>query len=408
MENKMKEYAELLVRAGANVQRGQELFIFSSVESADLARLCTEEAYAAGAREVTVVWNDDAVSRMKYLKADPAVFDEMPPWLAAMYDYQCDVNAAKLVIYGSDPELLKGVEPAKIQRWQQTTGKRLERYTTAQTANEFQWCIGAYATKSWAKKVFPQFEVEEAVSSLWDAIYSAVRVEGDGGAADRWEKFVTSMKRRIGILNEYNFRYLKYRSELGTDLMVELPRGHYWSGASERAKNGVEFIANIPSEEIFTLPKKDGVNGTIVASKPLPLSGNIVDGIRMTLKDGKIVEALADVGQEFLKKALETDEGAPYLGEVALVPFNSPISNSGILFYNVLFDENASCHFAFGEAYPLIHGAASKSKDEKLALGINQSFVHEDFMVGTADMSITGITGEGKEVPVFTDGNFAF
>lgn len=408
MEEKMREYAKLLVEKGVNLQKGQTLSISSPLECADLTRLCAEAAYDLGAKKVDVIWTDDALVRMKYLRADDDVFEKIPEWMGVMYDGYADEGVAKLMISASDPENLAGVDPIRIQKWQQATGKRLESYYAAQMANKFQWCIGAYATESWAKKVFPRVGGDEAVSMLWDAIFSSVRVQGDGSAADSWTDFVNAMKRRVKILNDYSFKYLEYKNSLGTDLIVELPEGHYWSGASESTPEGIQFIANIPSEEIFTLPKRDGVNGTVYASKPLVLSGNIVDNFSMILKDGKIVSYKAEKGEEILKKTLETDEGACFLGEVALVPFDSPISNSGVLFYNTLFDENASCHLAFGEAYPMIEGAGDLSKDEKKAMGINQSFVHEDFMIGTADLSIVGITSDGQRVQVFRDGNFAF
>lgn len=408
MEVKMREYAQLLIEKGINLNKGQPLSISASVECAELVRLCAEIAYDHGASNVEVTWNDDCISRMKYLRAEESVFETMPEWLAGMYDHYLDNGYGKLVITGADPELLSGADPIRIQKWQQATGKRLERYSSAQMANKFQWCIGAFATESWAKKVFPNLSPKQAVSRLWDEIFSCVRVNGDGGACARWTEFVSSTKRRIGALNSCSFKYLEYKNALGTDLTVQLPDGHFWSGASEKPPEGVEFIANIPSEEIFTLPEKFGTNGTVAASKPLVLSGNIVENIKMTFKDGKIVSATASEGEEVLNKALDTDEGARYLGEVALVPFDSPISKSGTLFYNTLFDENASCHFAFGEAYPMIEGAGDLSKDEKLALGINQSFVHEDFMIGTADLTITGVTQDGRRIPVFLDGNFAF
>jgi Leucyl aminopeptidase (aminopeptidase T) len=408
METKMREYAKLLVEKGANVQKGQKMYISAPVEGADLARMCAEAAYDMGAKKVEVVWSDDFLSRMTYLRADESIFEEIPEWLGVMYDGFLEEGVAKLVLYGSDPELLAGVDPDRIQKYQKAMGQRMEKYTMAQTSNKFQWCVGSYATGAWAKKVFPGIEEDKAVSKLWDEIFKAVRVQGDGGAIERWSEFVLSMKRRIKILNDYAFKYLEYKNELGTDLVVELPRGHYWSGASEKAQNGIEFSANIPSEEIFTLPKSDGVNGTVYASKPLVLSGNVVSNFHMTLRDGKIVSAVAEKGEEILKNYLEIDEGASFLGEVALVPYDSPISNAGVLFYNTLFDENASCHLAFGEAYPMIKGAAELSKEEKKALGINQSFVHEDFMIGTKDLSIVGVTSDGERVQVFKDGNFAF
>lgn len=405
MNTKLKEYADLLVRIGLNVQRGQQVNIFASVDCSLLARACAEACYDAGAREVVVMWNDDKISRMKYLRADDAVFDEMPAWLKTFYDSALEHKCPHLAIVGDDPESLKGVDPTRIQRWRQTTGKAIEAYYKAQTNNDFQWLVAACPTPAWANMVFP--DTDNAMEQLWEAVFSSVRVTGDGKAVERWAEHVKEQKKLVAKLNEYAFTTLHYRNSLGTDLTVGLPENHFWTGASELAGNGVEFIANLPTEEIFSLPHKDRVNGRVYASKPLSLNGNLVDGFWLELKAGKIVDLHADVGEEYLRKSVTLDEGSSYLGEVALVPYDSPISNTGLLFYETLFDENAACHFAFGEAYPCIHGADKLSPDEQKALGINQSINHVDFMVGTADLEIVGTTHDGREIKVFEHGNFA-
>ena len=406
MNDKLKEYAQLLVRIGLNVQSGQQVNIFSSVDCAVLARACAEACYDAGAREVTVLWNDDIISRLKYLRSDDAVFDEMPAWLKTFYDSALEKKCPHLAIVGDDPESMKGVDPARIQRWRQTTGKAIEAYYKAQTNNDFPWLVAACPTPAWANMVFPG--AADAVERLWEEVFAAVRVTGDGKAVERWAEHVKEQKKLVNRLNEYAFTSLHYRSGLGTDLTVGLPEGHFWTGASERSGTGVEFIANLPTEEIFTLPHKDRVNGRVYASKPLSLNGNLVDGFWLELKDGKIVDLHADVGEEYLRRSITLDEGSSYLGEVALVPYDSPISNTGLLFYETLFDENAACHFAFGEAYPCIKGADKLSPEEQKALGINQSINHVDFMVGTADLEIVGTTHDGREIKVFEKGNFAF
>jgi aminopeptidase len=277
-----------------------------------------------------------------------------------------------------------------------------------QMRNDFPWCVVSIPSTAWALKVFPGSSPEEAVNKLWDAIFEAVRVKGDGGAVQRWADHAASLQKRAKILDGHNFSKLVFENSLGTDLEVELPENHKWVCCGERAHSGFTFIANMPTEEIFTLPKKGGVNGVICSSIPLSLDGTLVKDIRFTVKDGKIVDATASEGLETLKKKLEVDEGARYLGEVALVPHKSPISDMGVLFYNTLFDENASCHFAFGRAYPCFKDATTASPEEQKKRGLNDSVVHVDFMIGTPDLSITGITADGKEIPVFVNGNFAF
>ena len=408
MENKISEYAKLLVRKGVNVQKGQTLVIGCPVDCAAFARLAAAEAYDAGAREVVMLWNDDRLERMKFLRADNTVFDEMPSWLKTFFYEYADKKAARLAIVSGDPENLKGVDPDKLRRNTVTRGKELKRYQEMQMRNEFPWCVAAVPTPAWACKVFPDSGPDEAVAKLWDAILNAVRVNGDGRAVKRWEEHSANSEKRAKILNEYNFAKLIYKNSLGTDLSVELPEKHCWVGGGEEARTGAYFIANMPTEEIFTLPKKTGINGSICSSMPLSHDGNLIKDIRFTVKDGKIIEADATAGRETLLKKLDVDEGARYFGEVALVPHASPISDMGILFYNTLFDENASCHFAFGRAYPAFADAKTATHEELVSRGMNESFVHVDFMVGTSDLSITGITRDGKEVPVFVEGNFAF
>lgn len=404
-EQALKEYADLLIRVGLNVQKDQHVNIFSPVDCAVLARACAQACYDAGAREVTVMWNDDQISRMKYLSAADDVFDVMPAWLKAFYDDALENKCPHLAIVGDDPEALKGVDPTRIQRWRKTSGTANEAYFKAQTNNEFQWLVAACPTPAWANMVFPG--CENAMEQLWDAVLAAVRVTGDGSAVERWHRHAQEQKVLVSKLNEFAFTELHYQNSLGTDLTVGLPENHFWSGASELAGNGAEFVANLPTEEIFTLPHRDRVNGRVYASKPLAMNGNLIDKFWLELKDGRIVDLHAEVGEEYLRKSITLDEGSSYFGEVALVPYDSPISNTGILFYETLFDENAACHFAFGEAYPCIHGADKLSPEEQQALGINQSINHVDFMVGTADLTITGITHDGREIRVFENGNFA-
>ena len=407
MQNKLKEYAGVIVRVGANVQKGQTLVIACPVECADFGRLIAEEAYEAGAREVVMRWVDDKSVRMKYLRADNAVFDELADWAKRFFYEYAGKKAAFVSISASDPEYLSGVDPDRLKRNSIVTGKELKDYFDMQMRGDFPWCVVSIPTPAWASKVFPDIPAEDAVDKLWDAILTAVRVKGDGQAAENWDLHVASLDKRTEMMNGHQFAKLAFKNSLGTDLTVELHEKAKWVGVGEIAGNGVRFVANMPSEEIFTLPKKYGVNGTICSSVPLSLDGTLVKDIRFTVKDGKITEATASEGLDTLNKKLEVDEGARYFGEIALVPHNSPISDMGILFYNTLFDENASCHFAFGKSYPAFVDAQNLSSEELSARGANDSFVHIDFMVGTPDLSITGITADGREIPVFVNGDFA-
>ncbi|MCD7853776.1 MAG: aminopeptidase [Oscillospiraceae bacterium] len=403
-----RAYARLLIREGVNLQPGQRLVLTCPVERADFARLCAEEAYAAGCAEVLLRWEDDQISRLKYLYAADAVFDRVNPWDALLPDTLSAEGAAWLAVHAEDPAHLKGVDPARIRRASAASGAALAAFRKRETHNEFPWCVCSVPTAAWARTVFPDLDEDAAMERLWTEIFRACRVTG-GDAVPAWRAHSETLHRRVEALNRYAFRTLHYRNALGTDLTVELPEGHYWAGGAEKClTSGLDFSANIPTEEVFTLPKRDGVNGVMAASRPLSLNGNIVEGLRLTLQNGKITDICAAQGAEIVRAATETDEGASCFGEVALVPSRSPISESGVLFYNTLFDENAACHFAFGDAYPCIHGAEEMSAEELLARGANSSVIHVDFMVGTPDLSIVGTTAAGETIPVFTDGNFAF
>ena len=407
MEEKLQEYARLLVRVGLNVQRGQTLVISSPVECAYFARLCAAEAYAAGCKEVVMNWHDDALGRMKYLYADDAVFDDVPLWRRHFFNDYAQEGAAYLAISASDPENLKGVDGSRIIRAQQASGKALKEFDRLQMCSGFPWCIASIPIPSWAKTVFPEEGEERAMERLWDAIFRAVRISGDGKAVEKWQAHLKTLHARMEKLNALKFKSLHYTNALGTDLTVELPEGHIWEAGNDVTLSGQEYIANIPTEELFTSPLKTGVNGVVYASLPLVHDGNIIDGFRFVVKDGKIVEARARQGEETLQAAIAVDEGASYFGEVALVPYDSPISNQKILFYNTLFDENAACHIAFGEAYPCLEGGQKMTKEELKARGLNDSITHVDFMVGTPDLRIVGTTHDGREIPVFENGNFA-
>ncbi|MBU5626475.1 aminopeptidase [Oscillibacter sp. MSJ-2] len=407
MNDKLQEYAKLLIRVGLNIQKGQNLVISAPVECAFFARVCAEKAYEAGCREVVMNWTDDALSRMKYLHAREEVFDHVPLWRRHFFNDYALEGAAYLAISATDPESLKGVESDRIVRAQRSSGKALREFNRLQMCSGFPWCIASIPIPSWAKTVFPEDGEERAMEKLWEAIFSAVRISGDGTSVERWEKHLATLAERKERLNALRFRSLHYTNSLGTDLTVELPEGHVWESGDDRLLSGRSFVANMPTEEIFTSPLRTGVNGVVYSALPLVHDGNIIDQFHFVVKEGKIVEAHAEKGEETLKAAISVDEGASYFGEVALVPYDSPISNQKILFYNTLFDENAACHIAFGEAYPCIERGREMGKEELKERGLNESITHVDFMVGTPDLSIVGTTHDGREVPVFENGNFA-
>ena len=407
LETLKKQYASLIVRSGVNIQKGQRLAITCPVERADFARLLAKEAYDAGCREVIMRWTDDELTKYKYLYASDEVFDTFNSWEKDLCDILSEEGAAWIAVHAEDPENLKDADPDRIKRAQISRGKAMELFRAREMRNDFPWCVVSVPCGAWTKSVFPELPEDEAEEKLWKEILSACRADGED-ASEKWKAHSDELRRHVEILNDYDFRYLKYKNSAGTDLTLELPEGHFWAGGEEMCKAGVAFSANIPTEEVFTLPKRDSMNGTLVATRPLSLNGTVIRDFSFKVENGKIMEVRAKEGEEVLKNAISVDEGASYFGEVALVPYDSPISNSGVLFFNTLFDENASCHFAFGEAYPCIKGAENMTEDELKERGVNFSMTHVDFMVGSADLSIMGITKDGREIEVFRDGNFAF
>jgi len=408
MDKRMQEYARLAVRIGANIQEGDVLMLNAPVECAAFARLITKEAYEAGAKDVVVKWTDDVIGRLRYQNASDEVFDVFPEWEKLEYDtLAAGSGFARIAIYAQDPEALAGIDPDRIRRASAARNKSLKDFYDKLMRSEFSWCLVSVPVLSWAKKVFPDYEDDEAMDALWNAIYETLRIDGSGDAVEKWKTHTQQVRKWCEWLNGLNLRTLHYTSGLGTDFTVGLPEHCIWCGGSEKNKKGVEFIANMPTEEIFTAPHKYGGSGVLAASRPLCLNGNLIQGIRFTVENGRIVKAEADKGLEVLEQVLDMDEGSRYLGEVALVEYDSPISNQNLLYYNTLFDENAACHIAFGAAYPeCVEGGCEMTKEELEAAGLNDSDNHEDFMIGTADLQISGITEDGREVQIFRDGNF--
>ncbi|MBO4852461.1 MAG: aminopeptidase [Schwartzia sp.] len=407
MEARLSEYARLAIRTGVNLRKGQPLVVNAPIECADFARRLAKEAYAAGAKDVTICWGDERFSRIRYELASEDALASYPDWRRRFYMDNAEDDAAIVSIHAEDPEAFLGVEPSRLAMAQQAAGEALLEYRARIMSNKNAWCVVSVPTEAWARKIYPDKSGAEAVEALWEAILSAVRVAGSGDAEARWKEHTDFLRRASDFMNGWAFDFLHYKNGLGTDLTVRLPEGHIWAGGAEETQNGRIFVANLPTEEVYTLPMRNGVDGTVVATKPLVFQGNLITGMKFRFAAGKVVSFEAEKGRAHLEKLLKTDEGSARLGEVALVPYDSPISKSGVLFYNTLFDENASCHLALGKAYPTcLAGGADMDSVTLLSRGVNDSLLHEDFMVGSRDLTITGTTKDGREVPVFRDGNF--
>jgi aminopeptidase len=404
----LSEYAKLCVKVGINLQKGQPLVINAPIEGADFVRLVAKHAYAAGAKQVHVNWNDETLAKLKYENAPMEVFENFPKWHADSLDEFAKDGAGFLSIYSEDPELLKEIDPKKIAANSKAASMALKKFRKCTMNNINSWCVVSIPTKRWATKVFPNVSEEEAMEKLWDAIFKANRMDLED-PIKAWEEHIKDTEEKVKFLNENKFKKLYYKSLNGTDLEIELPEGHIWAGGGDYNSKDIFFVANMPTEEVFTMPLKTGVNGVVYSTKPLNYGGNLIDNFKLTFENGKVVDFEAKRGYEVLKDLLSLDEGAKHLGEAALVPYDSPISNSNIIFLNTLFDENASCHLALGKAYPTnIKGGENMTDEELEKKGVNDSLTHVDFMVGSKDLSIVGETKDGEKVQIFKDGNWAF
>lgn len=406
-QQKLEEYAELIVKVGLNIQKNQQLLINTTTETIEFTRLVVKKAYEAGAKRVDVNYSDGPNTRSFYDLAPDEAFHEYPKWAAMQRDELIENKGALLWIDAENPDLLEGVSVEKISNFHKASGKALENYRKAVMNDVITWSIVAMPSEKWAAKVFPDLQAEEQMQALWNLIFQVVRI-GEGTAVQQWKEHIENLESRASLLNAKRYKKLHYTAE-GTDIQVELPKGHIWmSGASKNAQY-VPFIANMPTEEVYTAPLKTGVNGYVKNTKPLAYKGNVIDNFTLTFENGAITKVEATTGEELLKELTQTDEGAKYLGEIALVPHESPISASNVLFFNTLFDENASNHFAIGEAYPTcVEGARGLSPSELENLGLNTSIVHEDFMIGSADMDIMGELEDGTIEPIFKKGSWAF
>jgi len=406
-EEKLDRFAEVAVRVGLNLRQGQELLISAPLEALPLVRRITEHAYKAGALLVTSFYGDDPSVLARYRYAQDASFDHAAQWMADAMAAAFRSGAARLAIAGANPALLANEDPAKVSRANIAASKAGKPAMELITKHAINWSIVAAATPEWAKLVFPGEDADTAVAKLWDAIFLASRVTGDDPVGD-WKRHGQNLKKRVDLLNAKRFHALRFQAQDGTtDLTVGLADNHLWAGGGGEAGNGVFCNPNIPTEECFTTPHKDRVDGFVRASKPLSHQGTLIENITCRFEGGKIVSATATAGEDVLNRLISTDDGARRLGEVALVPHSSPIAQSGVLFWNTLFDENAASHIALGQAYAtcLIDGEKMQ-QDELTALGANSSLIHVDWMIGSGRMDVDGIAKDGTAEPLMRSGEW--
>ena len=402
---KLKKYAELIVKVGVNVQKGQPVVLYISVTQQELAHLIVEEAYGAGASEVMIEWKD-TFSEREFLKhASEERLENVPEYIVKKGNYIAGKKAARISVMSADPGAYSGIDQKRIAKNQAAMGKALRQVRKATQNNDLSWTVVSAADQAWAEKVFSEKKGQAAIDALWEEIFKTTRID-KADPVKAWHEHDQKLHEKSDWLNEQQFSALHYVSPV-TDITIGLPENHVWEGAGSFTPEGTEFMANMPTEEVFTAPDCRRIDGYVTSTKPLSYAGNILEDMRFTFKNGKVVEATAKKGQEVLEHLLETDAGAKSLGEVSLVPDPSPISQSGIIFFNTLFDENASDHLALGASYPFnVAGGTKMSDEELLDHGMNVSQTHVDFMVGSADMDIDGIKKDGTIVPVFRNGDW--
>jgi aminopeptidase len=406
-DQKLDRLAEVAIRVGLNLREGQELVLTAPVDALPLVRRIVEQAYKAGAKFVTTLISDDEIALARYRSAPDESFDFAPSWFYDSIANAFRAGAARMAITGANPALLSGQDPQKVSRANIAMSKAYKPAMELITRHDINWTIVAAATPAWAELVFPGEPEELAMGKLWDAIFRTSRITGDDPVAD-WKRHGENLKRRVDQLNAKRYHSLRFFTPDGaTDLTVGLADQHLWAGGGTTAGNGIYCQPNIPTEECFTTPHKDRVHGVVTASKPLSHQGTLIENIRCRFENGRIVEVTATKGEEAIRKLIATDDGARRLGEVALVPHNSPIAQSGVLFWNTLFDENAASHIALGQAYStcIINGE-KMSNDELAKLGANESIIHVDWMIGGPTMNIDGISASGAAEPLMRHGDW--
>ena len=402
----LREYAKLIVRCGVNVQKGQEVLIYADLDQPEFVQMVVEEAYKAKAAKVTVEWNYQPLQKIHVRYRSLKTMGTVEEWVKARQEHYCQVLPARIHLVSEDPDGLKGINMEKVAKANQMIYPILKPYRDRRENRE-QWCIAAVPGAAWAKKVFPGLRTSTAVEKLWEAILTTSRVTEDPVQA--WQQHNADLHSRCDYLNSLGIQKLHYTADNGTDLTVGMIPEGQWKGGGDTSLQGIFFNPNIPTEECFISPMRGQAEGIVYSTKPLSFQGQLIENFSMRFQGGKVVEAKAQVGEELLNTLISMDEGAAYLGECALVPQRSPIAESGLLFYNTLFDENAACHLAIGMGFAdTIENFENRTLEECRQLGINDSMIHEDFMIGCDSMNIDAICKDGKVVPIFRNGNWAF
>ena len=402
----LRAYARLIAESGVNVQKGQEVFITAGLDQPEFVAMVVEECYRRKAKKVVVDWNYQPLTRLHVRHQSLTTMSTLDNYEEARWQHYVDTIPCRIYLESDDPDGLRGVNQEKMAKAQQKKYPIIKGYRD-QIENKYQWCIAAVPGVKWAKKLFPELRASQAVEKLWEAILHTSRVNDDPIAA--WDAHNKDLKSRCDYLNGLGIRELQYRASNGTDLRVGMIPEAQFCGGGETSLQGIFFNPNIPTEECFISPKRGVAEGIVYSSKPLSYQGQLIDRFWIRFREGKAAEWGAEENEALLTKLITMDEGSAYLGECALVPFNSPINETGILFYNTLFDENACCHLALGMGFAdTIRDFEHKTLDECRALGVNDSMIHEDFMIGTADLSIDALCEDGRTVPLFRNGTWAF
>ncbi|MBR6727777.1 MAG: aminopeptidase [Clostridia bacterium] len=403
----LRKYARLIAQKGGNIQKGQDVLIYAELDQPEFAKMVAEECYRLGARKVWMEWSYQPMTKLNQQKCNLTTLSRMEEWEVAKLKHRAETLPVCIYLESEDPDGLKGVDQAKIAKAAQARYQIIKPYRE-QMENKYQWCIAAVPGAAWAKKVFPNEPKNRAMEKLWEAILYTSRVDDDPVAA--WEAHNKDLADRCAYLNGLGIEALEYKAANGTDLRVGLIEDALFLGGAEKAQgSGIVFNPNIPSEEAFVSPKKGEAEGIVYSSRPLSYQGELIENFSIRFEGGRAVEVHAEKGEALLREMISMDEGAAYLGECALVPYDSPIGQSGLMFYNTLFDENATCHLAMGKGFSnVLKGYEDLTTEECYAKGINESMIHVDFMIGTEDLSVTAITRDGKRVPIFVNGNWAF